>query len=175
MICKLTNIQQPVSGEFEERIYDVESRWNSGEWSWIKFEEDDLSVWCGEFRGSYRGAVLSEKFGAVAVLTSDCLYVLDVGTGDVIDCESQSGYIEITCTPFGDILLNNGYALYIFKGKNIASLEYLDVPTCHDWLRFIGYEGNILKINCEEVYDNCNELLLMDCETLDITVDGGKR
>ncbi len=52
MICKLTNIQQPISGEFEERIYEVESRWNSGEWTWIKFEEDDLSVWCGEFRGN---------------------------------------------------------------------------------------------------------------------------
>ena len=45
MISRAEYIQQPYSGEYIEKIYDIKSPWNSTDWTWIKFtEEDDLSL-----------------------------------------------------------------------------------------------------------------------------------
>lgn len=30
-------VNQPLSGEYEDRIYDISSHWNSQKWNWIKF------------------------------------------------------------------------------------------------------------------------------------------
>ena len=54
MISRAEYIQQPYSGEYIEKIYDIKSPWNSTDWTWIKFTEED-DIWCGEFRGKYRG------------------------------------------------------------------------------------------------------------------------
>ena len=73
MICRAEYIQQPYSGEYIEKIYDIESPWNSSDWTWIKFTEEDV-VWCGEFRGKYRGISFSEKLGIVVGLVSFALF-----------------------------------------------------------------------------------------------------
>lgn len=169
MICKVTHIEQPYSGEYEEKIYDIESPWNSSDWSWVKFEEN-LFAWCGEFRGKYRGAVFSEKIGIVVVLTSDYMYILDIDTKELIDYERQPSYVDITCTPMKDILLSDGYGLSIFKGKNIANIEPIVLPVNADFLKFIKYDGKILIMNCEEFCNWSNRIiLLLDCESLTVT------
>ena len=58
MITEAVCIQQPLSGMYEEKIYDIESPWNSDKWTWILFT-DDSDYWCGEFRGEYRGVAHS--------------------------------------------------------------------------------------------------------------------
>ena len=60
MLLNIEQISQPYSGEYEEIIFDIESNWNSSDWSWIRFEED-TTIWCGEFRGKYIGATFSES------------------------------------------------------------------------------------------------------------------
>lgn len=168
MIYRITHIEQPYSGEYEEKIYDIESSWNSKDWSWIKFEEE-LSIWCGEFRGKYRGAALSEKRGIVVVLTSDYMYILDIETKDMIDYEEQPSYTEITCTPMGDIFLSDGYGLYIFTGKKIESLNSIFLPVQVDFLKFVAYDGKMLKMSCEEFRNCSNQItLLLDCESLEV-------
>ena len=92
MICDLSHIEQPYSGEYEEKIYDINSSWNSGDWSWILFEKEDGHCFCGEFRGKYRGAVLSEKLAVIIVLTSDYLFILDLGTAKLLDYKQQPSY-----------------------------------------------------------------------------------
>ena len=86
MLMNLEHIPQPYSGEYEEKIYDIKSNWNSSNWTWLKFEEDSL-VWCGEFRGKYIGATYSEVKGIIVVITSDYVYILDIETKEVIDSE----------------------------------------------------------------------------------------
>lgn len=39
MLFNAEQISQPYSGEYEEKIYDIESNWNSSDWIWIRFEE----------------------------------------------------------------------------------------------------------------------------------------
>ena len=43
MLLNIEQISQPYSGEYEEIIFDIESNWNSSDWSWIRFEEDNQS------------------------------------------------------------------------------------------------------------------------------------
>ena len=44
-------INQPYSGEYKERIYDLESPWNSQSWTWIKFTDKKGIEKVGQFRG----------------------------------------------------------------------------------------------------------------------------
>ena len=74
MLLNIEQISQPYSGEYEEIIFDIESNWNSSDWSWIRFEED-TTIWCGEFRGKYIGATFSVPKGIIVVVTTDYIYV----------------------------------------------------------------------------------------------------
>lgn len=99
MLIKAEHISQPYSGEYEEKIYDIKSNWNSSDWTWVRFEEDDASLWCGEFRGKYIGVVFSDIKEIAVVVTSDYIYIIDKYTKDIIDSDKNDKYSDITCTP----------------------------------------------------------------------------
>ena len=167
MICRAEHIEQPYSGEYTEKIYDVNSPWNSGNWTWIKFE-DENDEWCGEFRGKYRGVAISKKLGIVVVLTSDYVYVLDSKTTDVIELYSQSEYIDITTSPYDEILITDGYGIGKFTNEKIADLEFLDIPIHPDNLRFVEWNGDNLKICCYEFLKWGREIeMYWDCVSME--------
>lgn len=60
MIYSAEHTKQPLSGEYIEKIYDVEKPFKSTQWTWIKFI-DETGEWCAEFRGEYRGLFVSSK------------------------------------------------------------------------------------------------------------------
>ena len=165
MICRAEYIQQPYSGEYIEKIYDIESPWNSSDWTWIKFTEEDV-VWCGEFRGKYRGISFSEKLGIVVVLTSDYMYVLDINTTEIIDHYSQPEYLDITISPSEDILVTDGYGIEMFTNGKVKDMETITVPFHPDNLRFVEWRENVLKIQCYEFLVWGKEIeLYLDFET----------
>jgi len=41
MIHSAEWIEQPCSGQYVEKIYDIKSPWNSSKWTWIKFSDED--------------------------------------------------------------------------------------------------------------------------------------
>lgn len=165
MICKISHIEKTYSGEFEEKIYDIQSHWNSGDWCWIKFDEGD-KVFCGQFRGKFIGFASSEKIGIIVILTKDYMYILDIDSKDLIGYERQPAYKQIIKTPFDDILISDGYSLKVFRGKNIESIKSIELPIKVDSLEFMDFNGKILKIKCEEFYNWQNKLILLfDCET----------
>ena len=51
MIKVATIINEPPSGKYIEKIYDILSCWNSQDWSWIKVTDDSYNEWCVEFFG----------------------------------------------------------------------------------------------------------------------------
>ncbi len=166
MIISIEPISQPCSGEYEEKIYDIESCWNSQEWTWIKFVED-TSIWCGEFRGKYIGATFSARKGIIIVVTSDCIFIIDIATKEIIDSDRNLENCDVTCTPLGDILLSGGYSLEILRSRTISSVETIVLPINADSLRFIEYKDNILEMNCYEFGNWSNNVtLFLDCETM---------
>lgn len=170
MIHSAEWIEQPVSGMYTERIYDIASPWNSQDWTWIKFT-DENGEWCGEFRGAYKGISVSGKYGIVVVLTSDYMFSLDIRTADVIEYDSQPSYVDITTSPKGEIFLTDGYGIEIIDmnidGKiNSTPIKY--IPVNPDNLKFEGWDRNILKISCCEFYNWDNEIeLYLDCDSME--------
>ena len=83
MIISIDIINQPYSGEFDERIYDIQNPWSSDFWTYVKFTNDDYSEWCGVSRGSSRRVKISRKRNSILILTSDYLWKLDAKNGNV--------------------------------------------------------------------------------------------
>ena len=167
MIRGAEYIQQPYSGEYIEKIYDIKSAWNSSDWTWIKFSTED-GVWCGEFRGKYRGVSLSKKLGIIVILTSDYMYVLDINTAEIIEYYSKPEYVDITTSPFEDILVTDGYGIEIFTNSKGNEMETIVIPIHPDNLRFVEWRENILKITCYEFLMWGKEVeLYLDIETRD--------
>ena len=171
MLLNIEQISQPYSGEYEEIIFDIESNWNSSDWSYTLSLHDALpiytTIWCGEFRGKYIGATFSVPKGIIVVVTTDYIYVIDIMSKEMIDSERNFECTDITCTPLGDVLLSSGYGLEILKERTISSCEAIVLPVNADSLRFVKYRGNILEMNCDEYCNWSNNItLFLNCETL---------
>ena len=170
MIIKAEVMNQPQSGEYKERIYDISSPWNSQDWTWIKFTNDDLTEWCGNFRGFPRDVSVSKKYISVLVLTSDYLYRLDSLSKKLVEYESQPHYQNLTVTTLGDFILADYYNIEIIK-STLEDKISVDSPIKMDTIKFHGWSNNKLAITCDEFlnWDNHVELEL-DGETLEITL-----
>ena len=170
MIFSAEHIEQPCSGIYTERIYDITNPWNSRDWTWIKFTDED-GEWCGEFRGEYRGTSVSEKHGIVVILTTEYMFILDINTADVIDYDSTPNYADITTSPNGDIFFTDGYGIELInvneQGK-VGTTIIKSIPIRPDNLKFDGWNDKILKISCCEFYNWDNETeLYLDSENLE--------
>ncbi|HWI48064.1 MAG TPA: hypothetical protein VNU45_07580, partial [Rummeliibacillus sp.] len=114
MIIKVEIKDQPISGQFEEKIYDI-SNPTTQEWTWVKFEDENYHEWYGQFRGLPKSIALSTKYNIVLVLTSDYLIELDCKNGEMTAFESineeQKIYQDLTVTPDGDFIIPDYYTI----------------------------------------------------------------
>ncbi len=149
MIIEAKIITQPYSGEYSERIYDNESAWNSQNWTFIRFTNDDDSEWCGQFRGFPGHVGVSTTRNIVLVLTSDCLYQLDRQTGNLTELEAQPQYHSLTTTPNGDFVLADYYHL-VKVTTSIHQKAILESPIQMDRIEFKKWENAKLEFTCEE-------------------------
>lgn len=168
MIIKAEHIEMPISGTYNERIYDIESAWNTADWCWIQFEEDNRETWCGEFRGKYLSCAIVKDYNFVAVLTSRHLYYVDLISHEVIDHAENGLYRSLYVIPNGTVLITDGYGLEILTGNHTNQMSQIELPIHCDSLEFDKCEGNLLRITCEEfcVWDFYE--LFLDCESLSI-------
>ena len=159
-----------ISAEYEERIYDIESPWNTSEWTWIKFEEDSGKIWVGQFRGEFTACGISVKHGIAVIITSMYICFIDLNCKEMIDYGAGILYKDIYQTVDGDILLSDGYSLSVVNGNAIDSIKNIELPIKADFLKFDSCSGNLLRLTCEEVcnWDESYEIFL-DCKTFSIT------
>ncbi len=149
MIIDAEIINQPYSGEYTERIYDNQSAWNSQNWSWIKFTNEDFSEWCGHFRGSPKNVAISEKYSSVIVLTSDYLFQLDRDSGDLVEFEDQPQYQNLAASPSGDFIVADHYKIERFS-STISQKELLQSPIEMDMIKFGNWTDGKLNFTCDE-------------------------
>lgn len=163
-----TLIKEPESGKYKEQIYDIPNPCNSVHWTWVKFMNDDLKEWCGNFRGSPRGVALSERHQVVLVLTSYYLFKLDVCTGDLLDSASEPGYRCLTVSPSGEFIAADDYHVDLLH-PNLPEVTSIRNPIEVDRIEFKGWQGNKLSISCAEFLDiNQGIELELDSETYEI-------
>lgn len=170
MIIEAEIINQPYSGEYNEKIYDHESVWNSQCWTFIKFTNDDYSDWCGQFRGFPKQVAISSIYNIILVLTSDYLYQLDRNNGQLIDIEDQTQYQNLTVAPNGDFILADCYSVEKIK-TSLKTKEKIESPIPMDLIEFKSWENSKLEFTCDEFLNWERHLTLTyDCETNKIEI-----
>lgn len=160
MIIEAKVISQPYSGEFKERIYDNESYWNSQSWTFIKFTNEDYSEWCGHFRGFPKQVAISKPNNIVLVLTNDCLYQLELQTGNLTDLENGTPYKNMIVAPNGDFIFADYYNLEkcVTSIKQMTSIES---PIKMDNIEFNKWDGLKLEFTCEEFLNWDRHLIMI--------------
>ncbi|MFJ7738835.1 hypothetical protein ACIQ2D_21240 [Lysinibacillus sp. NPDC097287] len=174
LICNAEIIEQPYSGQFEERIYDISNPSNSQDWTWIKFEDEHYHEWCGQFRGAPQAVALSSKYNKVLVVTSDYLFQIDCVSGEITDFESivetQNIYQDLTVTPFGDFIIADYYNIEKI-GETIHNRQPLASPIEMDMIKFNGWSESKLSIICEEFLIEDSEVVLeLDAKRFEISI-----
>ena len=104
-------INQPVSGKFKERIYDIENPWNSQSWTWVKFTDAYSIETVGQFRGAPVKVKYSKKRNEIIVLTSDHVFRLKASNLNLIETDSQTEYLDLEVSPDGDFFFHNRYEI----------------------------------------------------------------
>ena len=143
-------INQPYSGEFEERIYDVESVWNSQSWTWIKFTEENGNEKVGQFRGFPKNVKVSKQKNEIVVLTSDCVFRLDALELNIIESEKQADYGNLEVTPNGTFILSEYSDIYKLE-NSLSDMQNIKSPFEMDMIEFKSWNRIILEFECTEI------------------------
>ncbi|GHC65405.1 hypothetical protein [Ulvibacter litoralis] len=143
-------INQPYSGEFEERIYDVESVWNSQSWTWVKFTDENGIEKVGQFRGFPKEVKVSKQKSEIVVLTSDCVFRLNTTELNVIEAENQVDYGNLEVSPNGTFIFSEFSDIYKLE-KSLADMQIIKSPFEMDMIEFKKWNGDILEFECDEM------------------------
>lgn len=158
-------INQPKSGEYEERIYDIKSPWNSQSWTWIKFTDKNGINKVGQFRGMPIQVKVSDLRNEIIVLTSDHIFQLDINELNIIETKRQTQYQDLEVSPKGAFIFHNYYE--ILKMENsLSEMTKIESPFEMDDIQFIKWNGNELIFTCEE-FGNWSRLETMELNTSD--------
>ncbi len=161
-------INQPYSGEFEEKIYDVENVWNSQSWTWIKFTDESGIEKVGQFRGFPKDVKVSKQKNEIVVLTSDCAFRLDSRELNIIESEKQVDYGNLEVTPNGTFIFSEYSDIYKLE-NSLSDMQIIQSPFEMDMIEFKGLNGNILEFECTEIA-NYERNEIMELNTTDWTI-----
>jgi hypothetical protein len=156
-------INQPYSGEFKERIYDIESPWNSQSWTWIKFTDENMIETVGQFRGFPKEVKYSESRNEIIVLTSDHIFRLNGSDLNLIETERQLNYQDLEVSPDGTFIFHNYYEIEKMN-NSLSEMIEIESPFKMDDIRFKKWNGKNLEFECEE-FTNWSRKELMELDT----------
>ncbi len=159
MIELVEIINQPYSGEYEERIYDNQSPWNPHSWTYVKFTNSDYDEWCGVFRGHRKKVGISKVKKEIMVLTSHYLWRLNIENGIVLEIEDQPSYQNLTVAPNGDFVFADYYHINRINGLLKNRINIIS-PVEMDMIKFKEWDGDKLIIECDEFMNWENHLEL---------------
>ena len=143
-------ISQPHSGQFDEKSFDLVSVWKSTNWCWVKFTTDNGQEWVGTFRGTPVKSAVANKIKQAAILTDDCLYILDIDKKEIIFFDPHTKYKDLIAVPTDDIfLVADYYQIGLFDKDFKFYLIKTDFNM--DGIKFKDYNGDILNIEWYDV------------------------
>jgi len=166
-------INQPYSGEFKERIYDIESLWNSQSWTWIKFKDNNGNEKVGQFRGFPKDVKVSDQKNEIMVLTSDCAFRLDANELNIIESEKQVDYGNLEVTPKGTFIFSEFSDIYKME-NSLSDMQIIKSPFEMDFIEFKSWNEDILEFECAEL-TNYERNETMELNTADWTIKIKKR
>lgn len=148
---KLSTI--PVSGDYEEIIFDLPEPWRGQSWNFVKFTKSDGINWCGQFREKDKGnfciADLPDK-GIACVVSGGHGYFVDIDKKEKIKDLDIEHVIDI----YADKETNTFYvacwwSLHLIDEKlNVIDMP---VPIGCDGIIFKEVSGRILRLEIQEI------------------------
>ncbi len=154
----------PISGQFDERQFDLNTIWKSAEWCWVKFSVDKTNDWYGSFRGTPKYISVANQLGLVGVLTSDCLYIINPITKDVVFSDPQTNIQELSTDTLGSKFILADWTTLQYVD---FELEVRDAPTDIDCdnIKFGKVNNNKLELEFEEIPEYKIKKGLLDLDT----------
>jgi hypothetical protein len=142
----------PVSGQFDEKQFDLGTEWKSAEWCWVKFSLDNTNVkdWYGSFRGTAKYIAIANQLRLVGVLTSDCLYIINPDTKDVLFSDPQTTVQELTTDSLGSKFILADWTSFQFIDNELIIKDVPSDLDC-DNIKFGQVRNNKLELEFEEV------------------------
>jgi len=168
-IVKAEIINQPYSGEFKERIYDLESPWNSQSWTWIKFVDEYENETVGQFRGFPKTVKVSNKLKEIIVLTSDYIYRLNSKKLNIIETEDRIEYQDVEVSPNGIFIFHNNYEIEKMN-SSLSEMTQIESPFKMDLIKFKKWNANKLEFECYEFIE-WNKYESMELDTLEWKIE----
>jgi hypothetical protein len=155
---KAERINQPTSGKYEEKVFDLNTEWKSQNWSWIKFTTEYEIEWIGVFRGEFENLAIAEKINQVAILTSGGLYILDIEQRETLYFEKETEFKGLAEIPTKDKFIIAEYQRIGIIDKNFEK-KYINLEYEIENIVFGKYENKRLKVNFEKLPD----YQILDC------------
>ena len=164
---KVEIIQQPLAGEYEEKIYDLESPFISQNWTWIKFTFDDFSEVVGQFRGNPLNTKFSEKRNEIIVLTTDAIFRLDATTLDNIEIQyNYDGYTDVEVSPQG-IFIFCDYYMLVKMDNSLSDMTGIGNITIEN-IKFGKWQETNLEFECIDICADEKLVMILDTEKWEI-------
>tara|TARA_R110001632_G_scaffold218718_3_gene348050 strand:- start:5140 stop:5646 length:507 start_codon:yes stop_codon:yes gene_type:complete len=162
-------ITQPISGKYEEKIFDLTTFWKSQTWNWVKFTTNDGKEWIGVFRGEPMNVAVAENTNQVAILTSNGIYILDIVTKEVLFYDEQTDFRKITGTPTKDKFVVADYSQIGIIDESF-NVKFIELDYHIDNVEFREYFGNKLQVSFEKMpdYDIVNGFLDTENWTIEL-------
>ncbi len=88
----------PLSGEYEEIIFDLPDEWKQESWNFVKFTKTDGTIWCGEFREKWDQNFLIADLPNIGIAC-----VVSGRHGYIIDIEKKEKIKDLDIEPIIDI------------------------------------------------------------------------
>ena len=172
MILSAQIMPQPVSGKYPEQIF--EGPLSTQGWTWVKFEDEYYNEFYGQFHGTPNCVALSIKNAACYVLTDAFLYEIDCNNlsnyqvRDFWECNCKLQ--NVTFLPNGTPLFSDDYELFTIN-KSFDDKFEIKNPVHVDYIKFDYWEDNLLYINAKTFEDMQPIQLILDANTMRITVN----
>lgn len=153
----------PLSGSYNEKIYDAPISTNN--WTWVKLETNEFETFYGQFKGAPLHVALSKQNPHFYVLTDSLLYEISRENSSLYiarDYYDMGGSItNVTLTPSGKLLLSNDYELFQIDtplckidGDLLDSRIEIDNPVHMDTIKFKDWHNNFLHIQANYFASN---------------------
>jgi len=143
----------PLSGEYEEIIFDLPEPWRGQTWNYVKFTMTDGKVWCGEFREKQNGVFLLSELPAIGIAC-----VVSGGHGYIIDINKKEKIKDLNTEPIIDIYADrdtNTFYISSYWDLHLIDNELnevnIPIPIGCDGILFKGADGRILSLEIEEI------------------------
>lgn len=143
----------PLSGEYEEIIFDLPEPWRGQTWNYVKFTKTDGTVWCGEFREKQDGCFLLSELPDIGIAC-----VVSGGHGYIVDINKKEKIKDLNLEPIIDVYADRETnTFYISSYWSLMLIDCvlneidMPIPIGCDGIIFNRAEGRILGLEIEEI------------------------